>query len=302
MKQADAILSADWHIRDTIPECRSDDFLTAQYDKFEFLSELQILHNCPVLVAGDVYDYWKPTPELLSWSFDMIPSNTYTIPGNHDLQAHSLKNIGRSGAHALAAGRGLQLFSKGHGLRKCYKNLQMFGFPFGVKLRPCKPDSKWFRIAIVHKFIYKGKEPFPGAAEVGSTAKTLLKKMSGYDLILTGDNHQTFTATLDDALLVNPGSFMRTTATQIDHKPCVFLWYAAENRVEKVFLPAKEGVITREHLDVVNERKERESVFIEKLNSDVELSHSFTQNMKGYLSANHVDESVKEMIWESMDA
>ncbi len=301
MKGVDLILTADWHIRDDTPECRTDDFMAAQAAKFDFLWQMQENYQCPVLVAGDVFNHWKPSPQLLSWAFLHIPKETYAIPGNHDLSAHSLENINKSGINTLAAGDAISLFSKGHGLRKSVEDIRIYGFPFGSYLTNIKRSTKFRNVALIHTLVYQGKEPFPGASEVGNTAKRLCKELDGFDLIVTGDNHQTIVEKIGDTLLINAGSLMRTTASQIDHKPCIFLWNAEYNTADRVYLSINEGAVSREHLELEKEKEERTSVFIEKLNSNIELSNSFKDNMKNYLNKNKVKKPVTSIIWEAID-
>ena len=63
MRTADAIITADIHLRETSPQCRTDDYWKAQEDKIEFLKELQHKHHdCPILDGGDLFDQWKPSP------------------------------------------------------------------------------------------------------------------------------------------------------------------------------------------------------------------------------------------------
>jgi hypothetical protein len=90
-------------------------------------------------------------------------------------------------------------------------------------------------------------------------------------------------------------------ADQVDHKPCVFLWYSDTNTVQQVFLPIVEGVISREHLEVKEERDNRIASFIEKLSGEYEVSLSFERNLEEFLKANNVDETVKSIIYKSIE-
>jgi hypothetical protein len=92
------------------------------------------------------------------------------------------------------------------------------------------------------------------------------------------------------------------SADQIDHKPRVYLWYADTNTVEPVYLPIKQGVITREHIDNKENRDERMDAFVRQLkNSDMEISLSFTNNMETYLSKHKVRKGVKDKIAIAME-
>ena len=120
-------------------------------------------------------------------------------------------------------------------------------------------------------------------------------------MILTGDNHQTFVVEHDGRLLVNPGSIMRMTAAQIDHEPCVFLWDARENRVEKVLLPFDKDVIDRNHIDRQQERDSRVDAYVEHLQKGYEIGLSFEDNLEKFFSANRTRKRVKEKVYEVME-
>ena len=61
---------------------------------------------------------------------------------------------------------------------------------------------------------------------------------------------------------MNPGSIYRMEASQENHKPRVYLWYAETNTVEPVYIPIESGVISREHLETKEERDIRINAFI----------------------------------------
>jgi hypothetical protein len=91
------------------------------------------------------------------------------------------------------------------------------------------------------------------------------------------------------------------SADQIDHKPCVYLWYAKENKVEKVYYPIEQGVISREHIDVKEKREGRIAAFVNRLKGNVEIGLSFEKNMEQYLLTNkEVHPKTKDIIQETL--
>lgn len=296
MKNPTAILMSDVHIRETIPECRTDDFLATFKRKLNFVKDLQKKHNdIPVLFAGDLFHHWKNSPFLLSWALRSLPNDIIAIPGQHDLQAHSLENVDKSSIKVLEEAGKLTLLTNSSVISFSSKDIGISGFPWSIELGQASslyPKN----IALIHYLVYKGKEPFPGASEKGGTAKQIIKKMPGFDLIVSGDNHQTFVERVGNQLLVNPGSFMRTTAAQIDHKPCVFLWRASDNEIEQVFLPIEKNVISREHIDLENEKDERIESFVSRLKDNVEITLSFKSNLDRFVNKNKVREGVQKII------
>ena len=54
-------------------------------------SDLQQKYDCPVYHAGDLFDYWKPSPALLAKTMEHLPKDFYTAYGNHDLPQHNIE-------------------------------------------------------------------------------------------------------------------------------------------------------------------------------------------------------------------
>lgn len=280
-----AILTSDWHLRDSQPVCRIDDFEQSQWNKVRFISELQKKYECPVLHAGDLFHHWKPSPYLLSKTIQNLPKKFCTIFGNHDLPQHNLELSEKSGVWTLQEAGALTILDNTHWGNKLEEASLVF--PHTEKT-----------IAVWHVMTWKGSPPYPGCTD--SDAYRLLKKYPNYDLILTGHNHIPFTANMDGRILVNPGGITRQEADEIENTPRVYL-YDGSN-VKPVYLPLPDGeVITREHLDNKRERDERLTAFIEKLDNDWVGTLNFEDNLELFFEKNMIRSSVKNIIYESLD-
>lgn len=281
----DAILTADWHLREDRPVCRMDDFWTAQWEKVDFISDLQKKYGCPVLHAGDLFNHWKPSPHLLSVTINHIPDSFYTIYGNHDLPQHNLELAFKCGVNTLLTARKLEIVE---------------GYHWGEIPTTCPSITIGKRdILMWHIMTYQGKRPWAGCTD--PLAAGLLRKYPQYDLILTGHNHKPFTEEYNGRHLVNPGSLTRQDADQVDQIPSIYLWFALDNMVQRVELPHEKDVISREHLDKVAQRDNRIDAFISKLDSDWKAGMSFEQNLEEFFKTNQVRDSVKEIIYKSIE-
>ena len=280
----DLIITGDWHLRETIPICRTDDFRQAQWDKVLFVYNLQIKYDCPVIHSGDLFDHWKPSPYLLSATIQNIPTDFLTIYGNHDLPQHSLELADKSGVNVLHVAKALIVLPGNHWGEDFIK-------PFYT------PLSKL--IGIWHVMTYQGKTPWPRCTDL--SAKQILEKYPEYDLIITGHNHKSFVEKLDGRLLINPGSLTRQTADQIDHEPCVYLWFAKDNSCQKVLLPFSKGVISREHIEKETARNDRLLAFIEKLNQEFDPDISFEDNLEKMIKISAVRKSVVQIIRKALE-
>lgn len=285
-KQADAILTGDWHLRLDTPTCRTDDFEDTQWRKVEWVRDLQLIHKCPVLHSGDLFHHWRPSPYLLSKTLEYLPDQFHTVYGNHDLPQHNIEEAVKSGIHTLERAGRLTVLDGTHWGDK----------PVGRSFYFVNSD----RLGLVwHVFTYQMKKPWPGIQ--GPKAGGILRKYPEYDIILTGDNHQAFVEEHQGRILVNPGSLMRQTADQINFKPRVYLYYAEENRVEAVYIPISESAVTRDHLKRSQERDDRIEAFVEKIDSDWIANMSFEDNLEEFFQVNEVDPETKKLVYKAIE-
>ena len=302
-KTPTAILSADWHIRGDKPVCRTDDYMEAQKRKIDFIFNLSEENDqAPILVAGDVGH--RPTwgDDLLRWTLDVLGKDLYNrgnlivIAGQHDLLNHRLENCYKRGLGILHNECVLTIHEKG----LMDRGIALHTFPYGRKIIPMDihfPKN----VAIVHQMVIKSQEDKLWEAQSAWDAKRLLKKFPCYDLIVSGDNHQSFVIEHEGRLLVNAGSLMRMTSNQIEHKPSVYLWYAEDNSVERVYLPIEDDVIDRSHIDDVKDRDERIEGFVTRLKEHQEIGLNYEENLKEFLSKNKVGKLVEEKVWETLN-
>lgn len=304
MKKAALILSADWHLREDTPTCRTDDFMAAQDCKLAAIRELAEEHGCPVVIAGDVYHTWKPSPALLAWTLARLPRIVFAVAGQHDLPGHNMADLNKSGLGVLVEAGAVRLLDHKpmeNGEAQIYG--QSWGQPSPDRIIHGIPD--WKRILVAHVLTWTRRVPFPGAK--GPSADKLLSDNPDFSLIVTGDNHKPFEcraltrngnkveSTKTSQLLVNPGSLTRQAADET-HEPRVVLWYAEDNTCESVVLPHDKAAVTREHLDEQVQLDERMAAFVKRLGDGWEVGLSFERNMERFIAENGAalgDEAVR---------
>lgn len=305
-----AIICADIHSQDKTPECRTDDFIETQKRKITFISDLQDSYGgIPIFNAGDLLDTWKSSPEVLGWLIRKL-KNFYTIAGQHEMPYHNIDLINKSGLDVLDAAGSVKIVKS---IKNIVSNtvttggmalkIVIRGFHWGKPLEPYTGQSGGnsgsYKVALCHILTYLGREPWPDS--MAERATSVLNKLKGYDLIVTGDNHKPFVVEHKGQLLVNPGSLFRLTADQIDHKPRVYLWYAEENKVKAVYLPIDKTAVSREHLEVQKETDNRYNAFVKRIKDDFAVELSFENNMKKFFKKNKISDGVKKIIFEVME-
>jgi len=283
-KKPTAILTSDWHLREDTPTCWIGDFQKEQWSAVKFIADLQKQFDCDVIHAGDLFHHWKPSPWLLSKTLMFLPKKFYTIYGQHDLPQHNWELRNKSGIHTLERAKAVVV------LPGCHYGQTPEGY------------LDWFtpsrKVLVWHHMTYITK-PFPGVT--GGNAGGILRKYPEYDLIVTGDNHVSFTTEYEGKRLVNPGNLTRQVADQIDFQPRVALWYAEDNTIKWVNIPVEQDVISREHIERKEQRDERIEAFISRLDGGWEVGLSFEQNLESFFQTNTIQEPVKEIVYKMIE-
>lgn len=299
------IFTADNHLRLSVPRARRDDFTQAMEKKLRFILGLA-RQSPPLIVAGDFLDVARSDQELEQWLIGLLREyqvEIICVPGQHELPDHSLSQYKRSSLAVLEAAGVIRVLSKKRGPFFFDKGWAAWGCAWGETPDKSMQDQHHRNMFIWHKMVTA--DPLWPTQEIVQPGR-LLREYPWYDLIVTGDNHQTvLEATNLDGYgkvrrLINPGSMMRQTAAQVDHKPCVFSYETNENGHGLLWrhdLPTAPDVIDLSQLQEKKARDGRIEVFVERLETPAELGLEFEANLKAYLEANPVRESVKQLIW-----
>ena len=302
-KKADAILAADIHLRPDIPVGRIDDYFGAMERKIDFILALSKQHECPILVAGDLGN--KPLNNGWPvWLLELIIKKfegheIICIAGQHDLPNHRLDLWEKSGIGVLhAAGAIYTIF----GPIVVHGKFKIYPFNYGQEIQ--NPINIWKdlapsnlpMVAMTHQMVIENKPLWPG--QEAPKGNSLLKKFPEFSIIHSGDNHLSFVSEYENRKLINPGSMMRNTADQIDHKPRVYLWWAETNRIEPVYLPIEQDVISREHIKDTTERDNRFDALITRVKTDVEIQLKYEDNVVKYFKKFRTEKAVKDKVLE----
>ena len=309
-RKASAVLCADLHIRPDTPACRRDNFFAAMERKLDFILALSNQNTCPILVAGDFGQYPRNRgwPTWLSrWTIEKLKKHRFpiiVIPGQHDLPEHQIDLWYESGIGILHAARVLNVIGiEEHTLVKDMKEygFQIVPFSYGKEIKGIKKKTKTPLVAMAHMMVVKIHSIWPGQKTL--KALQLLEKFPGYSLILTGDNHLPFTFEYKGRQLVNPGSMMRSTSNQFNHKPRVYLWFAKTNEIDCIYLPIEgaktvyKTVYVEKQIDIIEERNEQIQATVEYMRGDSEIKLSFEDNLERYLKQNKTEKCVQTKLW-----
>jgi len=270
-KRVDAILTADWHLRDSIPSCRTEGFLNSQWRNMTAVSVLQATYDCPVIHAGDLFHHWRSSPELIAMAMKMIPRQFVTIYGNHDLPYHSTSHKTKSALYVLEVGRFVKVV-----------NGVLWDANSRKAIDPDIITLKGRRILIGHLTIRA-----PGYEQIWMDSDSVsvdeLFDSYDFDLFLTGHLHIPFQIRRGDRVLLNPGPLTVQNSSQVRFVPTVYLWNAEENELTEIELPEP-----KDSFVLVESSQTR--------TTDTNLTDNLVQLLRDFQSLSDLDSSIDKMI------
>jgi hypothetical protein len=242
-KKVIAVCCSDIHLSLTPPVSRSAEpnWLDAQARAIKQLAVLCGENDCPLVIAGDVFDKSAPVPELINFTieqFSVFPA-IYAIPGQHDLPMHRYEDVHKSGYWTLVKAGTIKDISN-----KCQwsSHVRFFGFPWGPEIQP-PPDlgkelflgKELLNVAIAHAYIWRQGKGYPGAPET-ALVSAFRDNLVGYQVAIFGDNHNGFITTWVGGTVINCGCLIRRKSDEKKLKP-------------QVGLLLEDGVVEVHHLD-----------------------------------------------------
>lgn len=277
-----AILTADWHVSETAPIWRSNELNWPRAMGRAIDQVLNIAtkaHNCPVLIAGDLFHKPDVPPQVINWLLGHLPKRVIAIPGQHDLFNHNLELLEYSAFHTLNLAE--RIFSLANpSANSLYKTgiasillstdrtktrVRVHGFPFGRKLEVVHPKYReyCYNIALCHSYIWKDSTNIPRqlAGEVKDTFNNvplINNKVYGFDVIVYGDNHAAFEHQVRATTIFNCGSLMRRNKDQKEHQPRVGLLMYNEDESPSFSIESYPLNIAGEHCLPTDEEKQEE--------------------------------------------
>lgn len=286
------IFTADLHLSEKTPLCRTDDWLKTQARKLQWLEKLSCKYDAPVVCAGDLFHRFKVSHKFMGFCMDYLPRKFCTIAGNHDLPAHSMTLFEQSAMSVLEKADRIKVL-RGH---CCLVELfgdsslpEVFADNFGEHQEP----ESYQRDAI-----YIGHQLL-------DTEDKQLKELKAhpFPVQVVGDYHVGALIQQHKKILLIPGSFMRIAADQIDYQPQVWL-LDDHGQIEGFSVPI-EPVVSREHLAVVQDAEARLDTFTEsfisRLDSGTQITLDFRANLRKFIEENNLEKEVATTIWKIVE-
>lgn len=292
------VFTSDWHNTDKTPSCRIDDYQENQVNKINFIQKTA--KKCKaehILEAGDLTD----TPFLSYLYFRKLLRlfwfSIYTVYGQHDLRYRNKGNTPLDALHDSLNGIIKILPPNSH--QPLGENVDLYGCSYGEKI-PEIINPKNFNILLIHKMLLAKKEKdWEEEYELGNK----FLSDNDFNVIVSGDNHQSFHVKSGNKFLFNCGSLMRSTIDQIEHKPCIYIFDTATSKFEQIFIPIHpwQKCFDLEKKIKEEETNEQMESFVQGLSKHKDMGLNFTDNLFTYLKKNKIDSKIIDIIKRSME-
>lgn len=294
----------DLHLTDSRPKGRIDDYTETLKSKFLFILETAKEKECElILQPGDFMDSPSVSYDFLCWliyyiKYCDIPIITTT--GQHDLRYRNFEN---TSFRTLSYSCDNLIILKGDGeiYRRKDSNVSIYASPFNKEVPPIeKTLKKQFNILITHRMIVQEKI---WAGQTDAESSNLFLRNNKFDLIVSGDNHQSFIQSHKGRYLINCGSMMRSTIAQVDHKPFVVLFDTDKpDDLEIIKIPI---AMPKKVFDLQKKGDKKEvdanlNAFCSGLSKSKEMGLVIEDNLLEYYKENKIEKDLIEIIEENM--
>jgi DNA repair exonuclease SbcCD nuclease subunit len=289
----------DLHIRNTVPVNRTDNFIKTLFGKLRFIYNYCVDNNVQaILLPGDVFNTPIQTYPILIRTLNLFHGVPYAnikicaCYGQHDLLFHNKTNRDVA-LNVMESGKAVTILDK----PAIYKDAVIYGCHYGDEI-PEITTKGCLNILVIHKMIIAEKKLWD--KQEGHVKSSSLLRNHNFDLIVSGDNHNTFQDNYRNRYLVNAGSLMREKIDQESHKPCFFIYDSDEptNKVEKIYIPIQP------FNEVFKEKEEPLPVefddqFTEQLLQQEDISINFKKNVlntMNQLPEKELSDGAKEIV------
>jgi len=232
------ISGADLHIHSKTPENRKGDYYKQIMEKFEKLLEITTKYSDEnlLVIAGDFFDSAKVKYEVTNKILKLLQKykevKVLAIPGQHDLHYH-VNGLDNTPLGILSTCKSVTILNP-------VDKVEIAGTSFvgtGWNEEP-KTEAD---VLVTHQMITKKGELWPGQTNY-SSAHAILRKRSWAKCVLSGDNHAPHSLRIKDGegghrLQINSGSLVRSTKSQIDFEPRVYLVDTLDWKAKAIKIP-----------------------------------------------------------------
>jgi len=296
------LICGDLHLTDKCPSNRKDDYENTVLRKFTFILNTANEQRCKaILLPGDVFDTPTPSYRFFARVLSILDEclgniRVLTVYGQHDMKYRTTDNTALNTLRY--ANNSVRILDREGWV---FDKVCFTGCSWNEEL--IAPVRGYFNVLLTHRMlvdkkIWEGQEHFEYA--------DVFLKNHKFDLIVSGDNHKYFYVgnKRNRSHLFNCGSMMRSTISQLEHKPvCILFDTDSPDDWKSIPIPIEttENVFKMDEIVSIKERNSDLASFIEGLSNQKEMGLNFQSNLLNYIKENNLNPDIYELIKEGMN-
>lgn len=284
------IITADWHLRATLPRCRVDnDWYETQKRAVEQVKNIAVAKKSSVAIIGDIFHSnsdtsFRTIQIVQDFAKELAKEKLkcYILAGNHDLIYHSTSNINKSAIGILFNSENIYPISS------LGDDVSAPNFDEAVENK---------------KFVFRHILCFPNVKSLppnvdAVTASELLAETPKAKYVFTGDYHHNFHYEKNGRSVINPGCLLRQASDMKDYQCGVYFVDTEERIVSFVPIIDNELFVDDSYILKQNERTERIESFVDKLQNSELVSLDFVENVKSFMVQNKLEKELVLVVEE----
>lgn len=304
------VITGDWHITDKRPCARLDlDYLETGLSKVRQIVALAVAHGAVLLQPGDLVDTVRTNYRTTSLLMRELFCSVLTVPGQHDLWYHN-PDLSNTPMGLMATSGELEVLGAEPVDWLDVYGVDVYGAGWGAEIPKIKNPAA-YNVLVTHRMVIPDSDSELYHGQEGHEISHRLLRETGFDLIVTGDNHTPFYTIHKDKdaanrrWLINCGSLLRSTIAQTAHQPRVWI-FDTETRMGTEHLLdvspidlSEKSVMNMAVVEAEREANARLEVFIAGLREDQNATLDFYANMERALT-DSIRPAVRSIIDEIM--
>lgn len=277
------LLIGDLHLRLSNPKNRIDDYWEAFKRKMSYAYSIYKSNDCSYLIQpGDFFDSHKANSQTKAEAILLLQKlnepKIITVFGQHDLKHHSQQE--NTPIAVLSAANLIKpLYNTSY---KIADSVYLYGASWGEEF-PEIENERALNILVTHTFVTE--EPEIGIEKYATTNN--LFSSTKFDLIVSGDNHKSFMIKKKERCIVNCGSLMRSSISQIDHQPCVYVYNTDGKKLKKFLIPIEDfdKVMDIKYEQEIRDKNRSLDLLIDTISKKLHIEGlNYNENVKSGLS------------------
>jgi DNA repair exonuclease SbcCD nuclease subunit len=261
------VVSGDQHLRYDKPVCRTEteeEWLVFQEREFQKIIDFTNENKAILCLTGDLFDIPRVPAEIVNMAvrvLNRLDTPAYMISGNHEKLYHREANVDISSIGVF------KNHPKVHYL-EASENVYGTRFEHSAVI----PDTD---ITLVHTLCFRTEDDKPFGVEA-LTARELADRYPT-QYIFVGDMHEPWVYTSHKQCVISSGKMTSQTVKEGEQCPQVYLIDTERGTCASYELDNPD--VSREHLDIREQRDSRIQQALELIKKGVHISLSFKDNL-----------------------